>query len=737
MSVMFGFCYKLKNLDFASGTFDTSKVTGMGGMFRSCYELTAEDFYEIFSHFTETTSLTNVGAIFNSCYGLEEFKWPTVLNTEKVTYMREVFQYAKNLTTVDLTNMDTKQVTNVQQFFNGCSSLTTIIVDDSWYMDMDIIEDYVGMFSGCSNLVGGNGTKFADMKNADSENNNYTTHKYAVIDGMEGNKGYLTCVHTGEDSYFGDGDVCEICGYDKSRNTYNLNKDEEKSSIDFDFGGIDDTNLEWLPISDYEDMMPYPNEDYKIKFKANEGYKLPDTIKVEIDGTVYNVAVSGENAEGEPTFANGILTIPAELMTAETKSLVITVSAIPVDEQTEEKPTDEEKTDEEQKPTEETDDKKDETETDKSEDTSNGDTTTGGSDTSEEIKKEFNIDTTDLENAEIKCTSDEDGNAKLVIKADKGYSLPETFIISIGGTEYEIDTTTEEQEDGILWNSETNTLTIPNDLVSSEDVEIGVKLQAIIKEDDDEDADKKPEEDKNPDGEDDTEDTETDTPVIPPVTDDEQTGGNNGEENGDGTDEGGEENGGGDNVPPAIEGTPTQPPVTGNNGAEETGGETGSEDTNPVVPNDKVETPGEDNKGEDTSSDSTETGGTDDTASGGTESGNDTQQGDTSASESNNSTGESTDTSGSTTDDAPAAPPASESNNNSVAAPVAPSTSTGTQGSDSSQGNSQGSGSTGGASGGDGSSSSNTSTGTTSTATNTTAKKQTETIGGDDSGDSN
>ncbi len=393
------------------------------------------------------------------------------------------------------------------------------------------------------------------------------------------------------------------------------NKDKETLQIDFDFWGIDE-NIEWY-MADVEMQYPVPNKAYGLVFETVEGYKLHDIIIVEIDGTVYNVPTSGENAEGEPTFANGILTIPAKLLTEETKSLVITASAVELVEQEDEENTDEEKTDEpseEQNPTEETEDKKDditeettpkdeETETDRSEDTSNGEQT-GGTD---EIRKEFDIDTTDLEDAEIKCTSDEDGNAKLVIKANEGYSLPETFIITIGGTEYEIDTTTAEQDDGIVWDSETGTLTIPKDLVKGENVEIGVKLQAIIKEDDDEEADKKPEEDKKPDGDDSTEDTddttsggteggennaendnaecrddvtdnsgedtETDLPVIPPVTDGEQTGGNDGEENGDGTDEGGEENSG-DNIPPATEETPVIPPVTD---GEQTDGNDGEE----------------------------------------------------------------------------------------------------------------------------------------------------------------
>ncbi len=186
MSNMFGYCYKLKNLSFDASTFNTSKVRSMGGMFRSCYELTDEDFYEIFSYFTETTALTNIGAIFNGCTSLKNFVWPEVLNTSKVTYMREVFQFLKelesNLETVDLTNLDTTANTNIMQFFNGCTKLTTIYVSSSWNADQII--EYSSVFSNCNNLVGGNGTKY--------ESSNASNPAYARIDGENGLPGYFT-----------------------------------------------------------------------------------------------------------------------------------------------------------------------------------------------------------------------------------------------------------------------------------------------------------------------------------------------------------------------------------------------------------------------------------------------------------------------------------------------------------------------------------------------------------------
>ncbi len=439
---------------------------------------------------------------------------------------------------------------SAQEMFTSCSALTKIYVDILFGCDYSV-DSYVSMFAQCNSLVGGNGMTLAEALKYEPATGNTAPHansKHARIDGHNGFAGYFTAkehnqvIHSsvtvgtddtitwdnsetnnygfklaGQHAFYANPDSIvknvlkltpgagqtdlpnavtviidnvDMTGsvtYNKVEGTLTipaklLNSDsviyiaaastfdgleeEENSTISFDFMGIGE-NIDWH-MADVEMQYPVPNKDYGIVLLPAEGYKLSDTVKVDIDGTVYNVSTTVPSAEGEPTFIYGILIIPAELLTEETKSLAITVSAIPAAEQTEE-----------EKPAEVTD-------TDKP---------------TEEIKQTFDIDITEIENADIKGKDgkalsaenllDGDGNAILVIKADEGYTLPEIFIISISGTEYEIDTTKAEQEDEIIWDSEIGTLTIPKDLLNGENVEIGVKLQAIIKEDDGEETDDK------------------------------------------------------------------------------------------------------------------------------------------------------------------------------------------------------------------------------------------------------
>lgn len=123
MSYMFAFCYSLASLDVTN--FDTSNVTQMGNMFSGCYELTSLDV----SNF----------------------------NTSKVTYMYNMFNCCFKLTSLDVSNFDTSNVTNMGGMFKDCRMLATIYASDAFTTDKVTSSD--NMFTGCSKLVGGNGTK--------------------------------------------------------------------------------------------------------------------------------------------------------------------------------------------------------------------------------------------------------------------------------------------------------------------------------------------------------------------------------------------------------------------------------------------------------------------------------------------------------------------------------------------------------------------------------------------------
>ena len=71
----------------------------------------------------------------------------SVMDTSEVTDMSWMFRNCYNLTSLDLRNFDTSKVTNMSNIFGGCSSLTSLDVSK---FDTSNVTDMSGMFSSCS-----------------------------------------------------------------------------------------------------------------------------------------------------------------------------------------------------------------------------------------------------------------------------------------------------------------------------------------------------------------------------------------------------------------------------------------------------------------------------------------------------------------------------------------------------------------------------------------------------------
>ena len=173
MENMFFCCAKLTGLDVSH--FNTSNVTNMKSMFSHCRSLTNLDV----SNF-DTRNVTDMREMFYYCQSLTSLDVSN-FDTRNVTDMRDMFDNCQSLTSLDVSNFDTRNVINMSYMFYGCESLTTIYVGNGWNTDKVIYSD--NMFSGCSNLVGGAGTKY---------DANHRDVAYAHIDGGASNPGYLT-----------------------------------------------------------------------------------------------------------------------------------------------------------------------------------------------------------------------------------------------------------------------------------------------------------------------------------------------------------------------------------------------------------------------------------------------------------------------------------------------------------------------------------------------------------------
>ena len=207
MSYMFYMCSKLTSIN-ASG-FNTANVTDMSYMFCGCPGLTSL----VVSGFN-TSNVTNMNSMFRDCSSLTSLNVST-FNTGKVTNMLSMFHNCSKLTSLDLSNFNTANVTSMWGMFYGCSGLTSL---DLTNFNTKKVTDMSSMFNGCSNLttiyagadwstanVTEGTSMFSGCSNLKGGNGTAyssanTTVLYARID-MPGQPGYLTDKNATTEAY--------------------------------------------------------------------------------------------------------------------------------------------------------------------------------------------------------------------------------------------------------------------------------------------------------------------------------------------------------------------------------------------------------------------------------------------------------------------------------------------------------------------------------------------------------
>lgn len=97
----------------------------------------------------DTRNVTNMRAMFSACSGLADLDL-TPIDTSKVINMRFMFDGCSGLTSLNLTNLDTKNVTNMDCMFRGCSGLTAL---DLSHLDTRNVTSMTSMFYDCSGLT--------------------------------------------------------------------------------------------------------------------------------------------------------------------------------------------------------------------------------------------------------------------------------------------------------------------------------------------------------------------------------------------------------------------------------------------------------------------------------------------------------------------------------------------------------------------------------------------------------
>lgn len=94
-------------------------------------------------------SLVHLDYMFYGCYNLTSLDL-SGLDTSKIQYMYRMFYMCRSLTSLDLSNFDTSNVTAMEAMFRGCSNLTYLDLSN---FNMDKVTCTNNMFYGCDKLT--------------------------------------------------------------------------------------------------------------------------------------------------------------------------------------------------------------------------------------------------------------------------------------------------------------------------------------------------------------------------------------------------------------------------------------------------------------------------------------------------------------------------------------------------------------------------------------------------------
>ena len=113
-------------------------------MFNDCPKLASLDLSGL-----DTSDVTNMSNMFSCCWSLTSLDL-SPLDTSNVTSMRGIFAHCSKLASLDLSPLDTSNVTNMSSMLRGCSRISSF---DLSPLDTSNVTDMSYMLSGCSKLT--------------------------------------------------------------------------------------------------------------------------------------------------------------------------------------------------------------------------------------------------------------------------------------------------------------------------------------------------------------------------------------------------------------------------------------------------------------------------------------------------------------------------------------------------------------------------------------------------------
>ena len=123
-----------------TATSDVSFTGDCSTMFYNFYNCESMDLSKV-----NTSNVTNMSAMFRYCYRLTSLDL-SCWDTGNVTHMGEMFANCMNLSSLNLSGWNTSNVTSMTSMFSGCGNLTSL---DLWSFKTGNVTDMYSMFANC------------------------------------------------------------------------------------------------------------------------------------------------------------------------------------------------------------------------------------------------------------------------------------------------------------------------------------------------------------------------------------------------------------------------------------------------------------------------------------------------------------------------------------------------------------------------------------------------------------
>ena len=173
-SCMFFGCTALRSVRLGDD-FITEGVTSMSYMFRDCNSLVTAPVERF-----DVQNVVHMDCMFENCTSLCNLDISGWL-TSSLNYAESMFASCYQLATLNLSGFDMTGINSADKMFHNCISLRYIICDNDW-SGLAGLSSATDMFTGCSSLIGGVGTKY---------NEGHKDRSWARTDGGEGSEGYF------------------------------------------------------------------------------------------------------------------------------------------------------------------------------------------------------------------------------------------------------------------------------------------------------------------------------------------------------------------------------------------------------------------------------------------------------------------------------------------------------------------------------------------------------------------